>query len=410
MSNIVLKVDHVKKQFNSYKSLFQRILSWFNPSIKPLKSFDAVKDITFNLHKGESIGLIGQNGAGKSTLLKLIVGTIQPTKGKIQVYGKVSAILELGIGFNPALTGYENIKQTAGLLGYSQKDIEKIIPDIEDFAEIGEFFHQEFRTYSSGMQARLAFSLATATRPEILIIDEVLAVGDAYFQHKSFNRIREFREQGSAILMVTHDRGAIQSICDKAILIENGLVIREGPPEEVFDFYNAIIADKENKNIQTKEMEDGKIQVSSGTGEAKVIEIGLYDKNENKVEFAGVGDKLTLKIKVKCNTNLDKLVLGYSIKDRLGQIMFGTNTWHTQQIINEVTAGDTFVFSIKFNANFGVGSYSIQTALVDSDTHLTANYEWVDLAYIFSLVNNDKYIFNGCIWNDPEIEIQKLIT
>jgi lipopolysaccharide transport system ATP-binding protein len=123
-----------------------------------------------------------------------------------------------------------------------------------------------------------------------------------------------------------------------------------------------------------------------------------------------VGDKLTLKIKVKCNTNLDKLVLGYSIKDRLGQIMFGTNTWHTQQIINEVTAGDTFVFSIKFNANFGVGSYSIQTALVDSDTHLTANYEWVDLAYIFSLVNNDKYIFNGCIWNDPEIEIQKLIT
>ena len=408
MKDIVLSVKHVGKNYKAYKSTFQRVKTWFGINVKPISEFWAVKDISFNLHSGEAIGLIGHNGAGKSTLLKLITGTVRPSKGKIQMHGRVSAILELGIGFNPALTGHENVKQSSGLLGYSPDEIEELLPKIKEFSELGDFFYKQLRTYSSGMLARLAFSVATAKRPEILIVDEVLSVGDAYFQHKSFNRIREFRNQGTALLIVSHAKGDIQSVCDKVILVEDGLVLTEGEPEAVFDYYNAIIADKENKNIEIKKTAGGKIQTISGTGEAKVVEISLCNSKGELIEFAGVGDSLKLTIKVEVYEDLKTLVLGYGIKDRLGQVMYGTNTWHTKQVLHDVKVGEVYDFIISFDANFGVGSYSIQTALVDKDTHLTANYQWKDNAHIFSLVNNDKDVFEGCVWNNSFINIESV--
>jgi len=360
------------------------------------------------VYSGEAVGVVGQNGAGKSTLLKMIAGTLKPTEGKIQINGRIAAILELGMGFNPELTGRQNAIHALGIMGFNAEEIHQIIPKIEEFSEIGEYFDEPVRTYSSGMQMRVAFAVATAYRPEILIIDEALSVGDVYFQHKSFSRIREFQEQGTTLLIVSHDRSSIQSLCNRAILLENGAVIKDGNPEEVFDFYNAIIAEKENSTVEVKKLDNNKVQTSSGTGEAKVEEIALYNLKNEVVEVVGVGESVELRVKVKVYQPIETLVFGYGIKDRLGQVMYGTNTWHTEQVINQPKPGSEYLFKLAFPVNLGIGSYSIQTALVDRDTHLTANYEWVDLALVFNVINIDRTQFAGCLWNEPSISIEEI--
>ena len=404
----LLSVKNIGKAYRTYRSEWQRFAGWFGLPIKPSEEHWVLKHVGFEIQPGEAIGIIGQNGAGKSTLLKMITGTLQPTEGQVQVNGRIAAILELGMGFNPELTGRQNVFHAAGLMGFSAEQVQQAMPDIEAFAEIGEYFDEAVRTYSSGMQMRVAFAVATAYRPEILIVDEALSVGDSYFQHKSFNRIREFQEQGTTLLIVSHDRSAIQSLCDRALLLENGTVIKDDNPEEVFDFYNAIIAEKENSTVEVKKLESGKKQTISGTGEARVEEIALYNSQGELAEFVGVGEKVELRVKVKVYQTVETLVLGYGIKDRLGQVMYGTNTWHTQQVINHPQAGEQYQFVISFPANFGVGSYSIQTALVDRDTHLTANYEWRDLALVFNVININKIQFTGCLWNEPDILIKEL--
>ena len=213
----VLTAQNLGKAFRTYKSEFHRFGRWFGLPFKPAKENWVLRNISFEIPTGSAIGLIGENGAGKSTLLKMITRTLQPTEGSVTINGRIAAILELGMGFNPELTGRQNVRHTAGLMGFSPDQIDLAIPEIESFAEIGEYFDQAVRTYSSGMQVRVAFAIATAWRPEILIIDEALSVGDAYFQHKSFNRIREYQEKGTALLLVSHDRAAIQSLCHRAI-------------------------------------------------------------------------------------------------------------------------------------------------------------------------------------------------
>lgn len=404
----VLTVADITKTFKDYSSNWKRILSWFGLGFKPAKEHHILKHINFSIAPGEAVGIVGQNGAGKSTLLKIITGTLKPSEGSVHIDGRISAILELGMGFHPDLTGRQNVYHSAGLMGFTHQQIDAVIDELEAFAEIGEYFDQPVRTYSSGMQLRVAFGVVTAYRPEILIVDEALSVGDAYFQHKSLNRIREFQKQGTTLLLVSHDRGAIQAICDRAILLEKGTVIKDGEPEAVMDFYNALIAKKENSTVKQEVKEDGKVQTVSGTGEATVEEIGLYNTEGEIVEFVGVGDPLELRIKVKVHQDIESLVLGYGIKDRLGQVMYGTNTWHTGQAIENPVAGDIYEFALSFPANFGAGSYSIQTALVDKDTHMTANYEWRDLALVFNVVNIDKTQFAGSLWNEPIIEVEKL--
>jgi len=404
----LLSVQNVGKAFRTYKSEWHRFANWFGLKIKPAEEHWVLRHINFEIHAGEAIGIIGQNGAGKSTLLKMITGTLQPTEGSILINGRIAAILELGMGFNPELTGRQNVFHAAGLMGFAAEEIQQAMPDIEAFAEIGDYFDEPVRIYSSGMQMRVAFAVATAYRPEILIVDEALSVGDTYFQHKSFSRIREFQEQGTTLLIVSHDRSAIQSLCDRAIMLENGLVVKDGNPEEVFDFYNAIIAEKENSTVEVKQLESGKVQTSSGTGEVRVDEIALFNSKGEVAEVVGVGELVELCVKVRVYQPVESLVLGYGIKDRLGQVMYGTNTWHTEQVINHPQAGDQYMFKITFPANFGIGSYSVQTALVDRDTHLTANYEWLDLALVFNVININKTHFAGCLWNEPTILIEEL--
>ncbi len=406
--NNVLVVNNISKVFKEYSSESKRILSWFGLHFYPVKEHQILNQVSFSITPGEAVGIVGQNGAGKSTLLKIITGTLKPSSGKVHINGRISAILELGMGFHPDLTGRQNVYHSAGLMGFSHEQIDTVIEEIKAFTEIEDYFEQPVRTYSSGMQMRVAFGVATAYRPEILIIDEALSVGDAYFQHKSFERIREFQKQGTSLLLVSHDRSAIQAICDRAVLLEKGRVIKDGNPEAVMDFYNALVAERENSTVKQEVREDGKVQTISGTGEATIEEIGLYDTKGNMVEFVGVGDTLELRIVLKVHQNIESLVLGYGIKDRLGQVLYGTNTWHTNQMIKNPTAGSRYAFALTFPANFGVGSYSIQTALVDKDTHMAANYEWRDLAYVFNVINRDKIQFAGTLWNEPIIKVKKL--
>jgi len=403
-------VSNLGKAYKRYPSQWARLAEWIMPWARPHHSLHWVlQGVNFTVQPGEAVGIIGINGAGKSTLLKMITGTTQPTTGSVRITGRVAALLELGMGFHPDFTGRENVYMAAQLKGMNREEIADKMREIEEFAEIGDYIDQPVRVYSSGMQVRLAFSVATAWRPEILIVDEALSVGDAYFQHKSFARIREFREQGNTLLIVSHDRNAIQTLCDRAILLEKGTVIKDGDPEEVFDFYNALIAEKENSTVEVKKLDNGKAQTISGTGEARVEEIVLYNSKGEVAEYVGVGEPVELHVKVKVHRPIETLVLGYGIKDRLGQVMYGTNTWHTEQVIHKPQPGDEYLFVIAFPANFGVGSYSVQTALVDRDTHLTANYEWRDMALVFNVINIDKKQFAGCLWNEPHIAIENLI-
>jgi lipopolysaccharide transport system ATP-binding protein len=356
---------------------------------------------------GEAVGIIGQNGAGKSTLLKLITGTARPTEGSVHLQGRIAAILELGMGFNPDLTGRQNAYHAAGLMGFSHDDIDRVIDEIENFAEIGDYFDQPTRTYSSGMQMRVAFAVATAIRPDLLIVDEALSVGDAYFQHKSFDRIREFQKQGTSLLLVSHDKGAIQSICNRAILLEKGRVLRDGPPEEVTDLYNALIAERETGVITQQTSGDGRMQTISGSGEATVEDIALLDAEGRAVELVDVGTLVTLRIRVHVLEPIPRLVLGYMIKDRLGQPMFGTNTHLREMPLFDMRPGERVEYTFTFPLNLGIGSYSISTALVSSDTHLVDNYEWRDLALIFTVANLTRRHFAGCNWIEPEIGVNR---
>lgn len=403
-----LHVQNLGKSYRQWGSELRRVASWFVPSIAPREEHWVLKDVSFSIGPGEAVGIVGQNGAGKSTLLKLITGTIQPTQGQVRLRGRVAAILELGMGFNPDLTGRQNAYHSAGLMGYSQADIERIMFEIEAFAEVGEYFDQPVRTYSSGMQMRVTFSAATAFRPDFLIVDEALAVGDAYFQHKCFERIRKFREAGTTLLLVSHDQQAIQSFCDRAILLNAGKVVMAGNPQTVIDYYTALIADKENNEIKQIQQANGNFQTISGTGEASISEIGLYNPKGNKVEIVVVGEPVEVRITVKINESIGSLVLGFGIKDRLGQMMFGTNTWHTKQAIKQPLPGSVYSFNVSFMANLGPGSYSVHTSLVRELSHVEANYEWRDQALIFEVINVDKVTFVGCMWNEMTFRISRV--
>lgn len=401
-----ITINNLGKAYKQYTSRWSRLAEWIVPFSAERHSLKWVlQGINFTVNPGEAVGIIGINGAGKSTLLKMITGTTQPTTGSVHMTGRVAAMLELGMGFHPDFTGRQNAFMAGQLLGLSVEEIAHAMPEIEAFAEIGEYIDEPVRVYSSGMQMRLAFSVATARRPDILIVDEALSVGDAYFVHKSFARIKAFREQGTTLLIVSHDKGAIQSICDRAILLNAGEVAMEGEPEAVMDYYNAMLADKENKSVRIEAAGNGKVQTVSGSGEAIVQHISLTNERGEPIEMVNVGEKVQLKIVVEAKGPLPELVLGYMIKDRLGQPIFGTNTYHTRQILHNVEAGQQLSYQFSFEANLGPGTYSIATSLHTDDTHIAKNYQWKDLALIFNVVNLDKTTFVGCAWIPPQINI-----
>lgn len=394
-----IRVTGLGKAYKQYPTRWSRLAEWLIP-FSPMRHRQhwVLQDVNFEIAPGEAVGIVGVNGAGKSTLLKMITGTTQPTCGQIQLEGRVAALLELGMGFHPDFTGRQNAVMAGQLLGMQVEDIEALMPDIERFAEIGEAIDHPVRTYSSGMQMRLAFSVATARRPDILIVDEALSVGDAYFQHKSFDRIRSFRKAGTTLLIVSHDRSAIQSICDSAILLEGGHMVMHDKPEAVMDYYNALLAEREGQTVRQELLDGGQVRTVSGTGEAGILSVRLLDERGRSIDAAEVGQPVTLEVEVEIRQDIERLVLGFMIKDRLGQAMYGINTHRQNQALEDLRASERITYRFAFVMGLGKGNYSVALSLSRLDSHLDRNFEWRDYGLVFHVINNRQEDFVGCSW------------
>ena len=403
-----IQVVNLGKAYKTYPSQWARLAEWLIPNSKPRHELKWVlTDISFHIKPGEALGVVGMNGAGKSTLLKILTGTTQATSGHLSATGRVAALLELGMGFHPDFTGRQNVYMAGQLLGLSMEELHTLMPSIEAFAEIGEYMDHPLRTYSSGMQMRLAFSVATAQRPDILIVDEALSVGDSYFQHKSFDRIRQFRKEGTTLLIVSHDRQSIQSVCDRAILLNKGNLVMEGPPEEVMDYYGAMMAEREQNTIRQERLDNGKVRTISGTGEASISSVVLLDEQGKATEVIEVGSPVTLEVRVDINSDIPRLVLGFMIKDRMGQAIYGINTHRLNRELIDLKAGDKVVYRYAFLANIGKGHYSIALSLSRLDSHIDTNYEWRDFALVFHIINSTQPDFVGAAWLDSSLDIQR---
>lgn len=381
-------VNNIGKAYKRYPSRWSRLLEWFDSTGRVRhQAHWVLRGVSFEVAPGEAVGIIGNNGAGKSTLLKIITGTTQPTEGQVELGGRVAALLELGMGFHPEFTGRQNAFMAGQLLGHSTATIAQHFAEIEAFAEIGDYIDQPVRTYSSGMQVRLAFSVATLVRPDILIVDEALSVGDAYFQHKSFERIRQFRDQGTTLLFVSHSPGAVKTLCNRAILLDQGIIAREGSSDEVLDYYNAVIARQEaDQHIREVESATQKNIIRSGN-QAAVIEMADMVQQDQSVRAVRIGEAVRFRVECAINQDLDELTAGFLIRDRLGNDVFGTNTWHLGSSRRGLRAGERWRLEFEFpEFNLGVGNYSTAFALHSGDAHISNNYDWWNQALVFQVV------------------------
>jgi len=379
-----IALSGVGKAYRQYDAPRDRLFEWVSMgSIKRHRSRWALRDITLDVEPGQSVGVIGANGAGKSTLLKVITGTTRPTTGSLSVDGRVAALLELGIGFHPDVTGRDNVLIAGQLLGFSSAEIASRMDAIEAFAEIGAYLDLPIRTYSSGMHVRLAFSVATAIRPDILIVDEALAVGDAYFQHKSFARIREFKAAGTTLLFVSHSAAVVKSICDRAVLLDGGLLVRDGSPDQVFDYYNALVT---SRTLRHEIAQSDAAGTRSGDRRAAVEEVTLLCGGA-ATRAVRSGEPATLRIRLRALEAVGDLTVGFLIRDALGNDMFGTNTYHLEHRRFGLAQGAQFVcdFEIR-DVALGVGHYNMSVALHSDMTHVSGNYDWWDRALTFEVV------------------------
>jgi lipopolysaccharide transport system ATP-binding protein len=366
-----------------------------------------LKDINIKVNSGESVGILGVNGAGKSTLLKIVAGTIQPSLGQVLVDGKVFAILELGLGFNPELTGRQNVYFSAGIMGFSRKKIDELLSQIYQFSELGKYFDEPVRTFSSGMQMRLAFSIVTAERPDVLIIDEALSVGDIYFQHKSFAKIKSFREQGTTLLFVSHDKSAILNLCDRAVLLSDGLVIKDGKPDGVVDYYNALIAEKEKDyKISTVQDNSQSISTRSGNKNATIVSVNLLDKNQEQAITLFPEQTMFVEVVVKYNKDIDDATVGVLIKDRVGNEIYGTNTYHLKKQQNFIK-DEIVKYTFKIENYLGPNSYSLSVASHTNDTHSDDNHDWWDKALVFEVLPSNKYFSIGSSFLPSQVTTTK---
>lgn len=386
----LLDVQSVSKAFKKFDSEFQRVLEMVSlGSITTHEKNWVLRDVSLDVARGESVAIVGENGAGKSTLLSMIVGAREPSSGAIERNCRISALLELGMGFHPELTGRANAITGLQLLGIPQERIPELVEEIYNFSELNDYFDVPLRTYSSGMQVRLGFSVATAVEPELLIVDEALAVGDAYFQHKSMSRIRELIASGTALLFVSHDPAAVRSLCDRAVLLVDGYVEKEGDPESVLNYYNALIAQKETDN-EVGQIESSNRGTRSGNRFMEFQEVYLSVDGEKR-EYVSVGETVSLNIEFLPRVSLSSPTIGFSIRDRLGNVVFGTNTYHLNQNVDLNSHAARFVFPI----NLGPGSYSITVAAHEGQSHVTESYDWWDNALVFQILPGNEPLFEG---------------
>jgi len=405
MDAIAIQVSNVSKKFRIYKTPKDRFKESISIRKKCYhKEFIALQNVSFSLKKGTTMGILGINGSGKSTLLKIICGYLLPTSGGVRVRGRISAILELGTGFNREFTGRENVVLYGSLMGLSRACVAEKMSEVENFADIGDFFDRPMRLYSSGMYARLAFACAINTDPDVLVIDEALAVGDAAFQHKCMHKIKELQKKGVTILFVSHSIGAIKSLCQEAILLEKGRVVKIGKAEDVANDYHARLALKEQKKAAVKKkvvnkkditndtsgisraaapaMQNG---IQAGTGDVRIEGVFVLDQNGNSMKSVDFDQAVRISVKLKALTRCRPAVVGMIIRDYYGIDLLGTNTAVEKLALPVLDAGQCRSVDFKLRLPLLQGSYSI-TAAVGYDPDRPVFYDWKDNACVFEML------------------------
>jgi lipopolysaccharide transport system ATP-binding protein len=392
-----IQARNLGKKYKRYPGHWSRLGEWLTAGrLRRHEELWALKGVTFDVAPGEAVGIVGQNGAGKSTLLKLVVGTSQPTEGSFDVGGNVAALLELGMGFHPEFNGRQNATMALQMMGYGEEVARRMLPDISDFSELGDFLGQPLRTYSSGMQMRLGFAVATARRPDILIVDEALSVGDAYFQHKCIRRIREFKEQGTTMLFVSHDPLAVKTLCDRALLLDQGQLIREGPAEGILDYYNAIIAKREkDASVQQIALSEERVRTRSGDGKVKITSVTMKDEGGIESLSFTSGEPARICCRFRFEEALPEYTVGILVRDRLGNEVFGANTLYLGVDAPPGDAGEEMEADFDLTLNLGYGYYSLTVAVHSPTGHMDRNHDWIDNVLSFQVIPGDTYRFAG---------------
>lgn len=410
-----ISLQGVSKVFKRYKRPVERLQEIILPGKRCGQEFWALKDISLEIPRGETWGIVGRNGAGKSTLLKIITGTLQPTSGTVQVHGRVSALLELGSGFNPEFTGRQNVFFNGQLLGLSQSEVEERFEDIAAFADIGDYLEQPVKTYSSGMRARLAFAVASSTDPDVLIVDEVLGVGDAYFQHKCAKRMRTLMSEGVTTLFVSHNAASVKTLCNWSILIERGTVQTCGIPQSVLSDYMKRLTDEKIKSAQSptsplKEINkstDSEYVLSSNNlkteniktlntplqsfrrGNQKMIienikilkSNGHEITNNDSIEF---NEFVEILVKIRANKFIEDYLVGFQICDKNGNEIVATNTKEEDFSLRHLYPSDEKLVKFRLNLPLKPTSYSLNVAVTENQDQVTSDK--IDCVIIFEVL------------------------
>jgi len=397
----VIIAKHLSKTFKLYSSPAHRLKEIVFRK-KYHKRYQALRDVSFRVTGGETLGVVGPNGAGKSTLLKLITGVLLPDQGEIQINGRVTGLLELGTGFNPELTGRQNIAMNGLLLGMSNEEVKLKEPQIIDFAELGIFIDEPLSTYSSGMVMRLAFAVAINADPDCFIIDEALSVGDAGFQQKCMRRITEFKEQGGAIIFVSHDMNAIKQLCDHAVLLNNGRIDAGGSPNMIVNKYKQLLTSKSHSTIGFH-VEENK-PASYGTLETVIKQITINGHSHKPTLESG--ERATIVVEIESHVDMTNLTCGIAIRDSYGQDIFGTNTYHHQQILT-LTNSSTTSIEFELDMNVGAGKYTVSAAIHNIPTMPEYVLNWHDDMFEFTVISPREHYFEGVCRLQPSITIKQ---
>lgn len=375
----VIEIKNITKIYNLYNKPSDRLKEALFSRKSRHTEFAALNDVSFDVCKGEILGIIGKNGSGKSTILKIITNVLTPTSGECIVKGKIAALLELGAGFNMEYTGIENIYLNGQMIGFSKEEMDKKLQDIIDFADIGEHIFQPVKTYSSGMFARLAFSVAISVDPDILIVDEALSVGDVFFQNKCYRRFEEFRDKGKTILFVTHDMGSVIRYCNRCVLLNAGKKVGEGKPQEMVDLYKRIMVGQWNENEEKNSTIENSIDSSNinvnrlwkeqistnpdmevyGDGRAEIIDFGIFSDSGNIGNNVYKGDYYTVKMKVRINDDNLNPIFAFKLRDVKGTELTGTNTMLEDIDTSHCKNGDIVTISFRQKQYLQPGQYLV---------------------------------------------------
>lgn len=406
--SVALRAEGISKQYRIYNHPSDRLKETVTRGrLKRHKEFWALRDVSFTLERGTTTGIIGPNGSGKSTLLQIVTGTLEPTHGNVHYEGRVSALLELGAGFNLEFTGLENVYLNGSLQGLSRAEVDALLPEIKRFAEIGDFLNQPVKTYSSGMFVRLAFATAISTNPDLLIVDEALSVGDAVFQHRCLRRIKQMQENGATILFVSHDPGAIRALCSHALLLNGGRVVSQGKPADVLNLYQKLIMEREqayddaapsdaantaeaDKNqiaaLLAGEPAPAPLQYSFRHGDhsAEILSAELLHEGRACPDIIESGTSLTVRVRVRCHQNLDDLLCGFLIRNKHGVNAYGANTDQKGVTFNNLQRGEIVEVTFSFDCWLGTDAYSVSFAAHSADG---VSYDWLDGVVFFRVVD-----------------------